>query len=106
MAGTKARPLKKARYMILCYLKDQESLTIAEADFAAAIVRRTAEKKTGEAKATDVAEAIKLNPKEVRIINSGLESHRPFLAGYLGLSDTKALREFTAETKVSENLIS
>ena len=95
---------EKVRYLILSYLKHQESLTIAGADKAAATVRRAAPQKTTELKAKDTAEALRSNPKDVRIIHSGLENNGQVLAGYLGLSDTNALREFMANTQVLENL--
>jgi hypothetical protein len=51
-------------------------------------------KRVREVKAVTPAEAVKQNPKGVKVIPTGLIDSQAHIAGYLGLSDTQQLRDY------------
>lgn len=85
-------------------MKGQENQTIAGAIKDTSTVRRTIRAKTDENKATEIAEIVKINPKEICIINSGLKNNKQILVDCLNLSNTKTLRNFRADKRVADHL--
>lgn len=91
--------------LILYSLKGLDILTNVDTPKPTPTVRRSTKAKTGEDRANDIAMALRGNPKEVRIINSGLENNGQILAGYLNLKDTMALRGYLSQKTVMQILL-